>query len=350
MSSASRISPDRGSCMRFVVHYRNIFVIALIAALLVSSCSSQPNSQAEDIYTVGILNPIAILEFFFVEFFAEIEGLGYEEGQTIQYVGSTEAIDDLPDLLTQINMLIEAEVDVIVTAGTEVGLIIHGQDTNIPVVIFGLQDPVGAGLVDDLATPGDHITGIEIGKINAKRLELVVEATAITDGIYVPYRPADFQASRSATEVEAAATLLGVEVVLDEIPEAHDFDTIVAEMPADLNAIFLVEDYVLTPDVRWSQVARERRIPLSMPGTDSDNDADYDVFLGYGIAPRSTAIQIARIVDQVLRGTPPGEIPIEVAETTLSIDLALAQELGITVPDHVVDRADFVFYPDQEAE
>ena len=323
-------------------------LLIAIFPLALSACGDGQEPANRQTYVVGIVSPLPILDPFFEAIVAEMEAQGYVEGQNLRYVGYPQAPQELTELLTVPAELADQDLDLIITAGTEMALMMKAATTDIPVVAFGLQDPVAAGLVDDLTQPGGNITGVEMGKVNAKRLEFLREAVPDLERIYVPYNPEDFQARRSADEVVDAAAALDVDVVLREITQLADVERAINELPPDADAIFVVEDYLVLSDPRWSQIAQQRRIPLTVPGASPHAEyKPFKVFLGFGIETESSARQLVRMADQILRGTRADVLPIETAETNLYFNLVVAEQLGITVPSHLLDGASFVLYSEE---
>ena len=325
---------------------RKLLVLALTALCIVacSESSSGEPAHRDTVYRIGIINPDSALNDYFEEFRVAMAELGYREGENIAYTDEA-PIASFAELLTLPAELVAEDVDLIITAGNEVGLVVQNNTNDIPILVIALNDPVGAGLVEDLARPGGNITGITIGDIHAKRLELLLEAVPGIATIYVPYDPSNFQARRSYEQTLAAAETINVAVITCEIASDAHADVAIDEFPSAVDAIFLVEDRFTTTDRRWQQLALELRIPIAVPGAGTERE--YDYFLGYGLRPTNLARQSARMADVILRGTPPGELPVENAEALLMIDLITAEAIGIQVPDYILQIADIVYRPEE---
>jgi putative ABC transport system substrate-binding protein len=196
--------------------------------------------------------------------------------------------------------------------------------------------------VTDLVHPEGNITGILLGDYARKRLELLLEIVPTTQRIFIPYNPTDIQSTSSYEDVIEFADEFGLEIVTREIRNEKEFPQAFLEIPNDIDAIFLLEDRLVSGNTTWSEIAQEKQIPLVAPAVITGERQGYDILMGYGMDLPALGKQAARIAAQILSGTPIKDIPIQTAEAFLLINLDFANAVGIEVPEYILARANVI--------
>ena len=281
---------------------------------------------------------------------AFIEGLhdlGYVEGKNIAFVfrtaeGKPERYGDLA------SELVHLKVDVIVADFTIAVLAAKNATSTIPIVIINNVDPVGIGLVASLARPGGNITGLTniSAELGGKFLELLKEiapkltrvAILLTQPVYST-RVNDIFIKES----ESPARALGVQLIPVVIRGPDDFEGAFRAMTKE-RANGLVNRLplsVYSPHFkRLAELAIKSRLP-SIQG--QATWADAGGLMSYGQDPNVSYRRAATYVDKILKGTKPADLPIEAPlKFELTINLKTAKELGLTIPQSVLYRADKV--------
>lgn len=239
--------------------------------------------------------------------------------------------------------LVRLKVDVIVTFGTEAAFAARNATTSIPIVLGAAGDPVATGLVASLARPGGNITGYSIvsTEIELKRASLLHELLPAARRVAVVVNPNNRLSSHIRKRAEEAYRSLGLDPTFIEATSAQDF----LDLPAEAARR---RAQVLVMGIAWPfrdlhpvmQSAIDNRLPTIVQ--------DRDVFEAGGLMyfdsnSEDAAKRVATIVDKVLRGTKPADIPIEQpTRFELGINLKTARALGITVPQSLLLRADEV--------
>lgn len=313
-----------------------ILIVVFIAVLV--ACGDNGGGETKDHFTVGLLtnNPNGLRNVH--GFQAGLADLGYIEGENLTYIFAGEPVPG-GELEAALKEMIEAEVDLIFTAGTPTGVAAHKatQGTNIPVVFGVIADPVAAGVLTDLKNPGGNVTGVRLSQNEARRLELLLEIIPTAKRILIPYNPNDSAPASSVATVLESATALGVEIVAQEAPTDDDVTELLNNFPQDVDAIFLVPDSVVNPRLKDILAkAEEQKLPVSGPST---AQVEGGALTTYGFIHNEVGVQAARIADQVLKGTPPGELPVEPAEFYLSVNLATAEKIGVEISDEILEQA-----------
>jgi len=236
----------------------------------------------------------------------------------------------------------DAKTDLLYTLGTSVTLAVKDTTTRIPVVFVSGGDAVGVGLARTLARPGGRFTGIQYLSVDltAKRLEILREMLPKLHRVVTFYDPGNPVAG--IKETRAAGRRLNIEIVERPV-------TSVAELKQSLEALGLrdADAYFYTPEAMVLgearlviDAARAKKLP-TMFGELSL--VTLGALASYGVNFYDVGRSSAKYVQRILTGTPPNDLAIEsISRYGLGINLKTAQELGITVPQAVLLRADKV--------
>jgi putative ABC transport system substrate-binding protein len=268
--------------------------------------------------------------------------LGWFEGKNIQ-VERRFANQQIELLRPYAEELVRLKVDVIVTFGTEAAFAAKNATTSIPIVLGAAGDPVATGLVPSLARPGGNITGYSIvsTEIETKRASLLHELLPAARRVAVVVNPNNRITTYLRKRAEETYGSLGLEPTFVEATSAQHF----LDAPAEAARR---RAQALVMGIAWPfrdprpvmQSAIDYRLPTIVQ--------DRDVFEAGGLMyfdtnSQDAAQRVAAMVDKVLRGTKPGDIPIEQpTRFELGINLKAARALGITVPQSLLLRADEV--------
>ena len=274
---------------------------------------------------------------------AGLRDLGYVEGRNlvIERRWAEGNLDRLPGLAGE---LVRLKVDVIVTTGgTPPALAAKQTTTTIPIVLTGVGDAVGVGLVASLARPGGNITGLtdSVPELTAKRLELLKEALPPAGRVAVlGNRVNPLQRAQTTwTALESAARSLRVELQKVEVGGPNDFERAFATMAKGrVDAVVVTQDSLLNTNGRViADLAAKRQLPSS--GT--RDFAEAGGVIGYGWNVSANNRRAAYFVDRIFKGVKPGDLPVEQpAKFDLVVNLKTAKALGLTLPPSLLLRAD----------
>ena len=269
---------------------------------------------------------------------------GWEDQRNVLIEARFAASDParLPELAAE---LVALKVDVIVAGTTQIIEAARRKTATIPIIMIGLSDPVGSGLVASFARPGGNISGLASGieTTTAKHFELLSAVKPGIERVGVLYNP-DNAASVSGLKYhqEQAAPRLGLVVVPIPVSKPADFDEAFALIARErLHALHVhPAPPLLTHRERIAAFAIKQRLPtvtaLSVMARDG-------LMISYGNDLAANWRRSAAYVDRVLRGANPAELPVELAERyELVVNLKTARELGLTIPTSILLRADEV--------
>jgi putative ABC transport system substrate-binding protein len=267
--------------------------------------------------------------------------LGYKEDE--QFVlGVRFTQGDLTALPAAARELVQYGVDIIFASEDSPAKAAQMATTRIPIVFSVLSDPIGLGLVQSFARPGGNITGVADlqGELGPKRLEVFHEIVPNLKRVLYPYDAADADVVAGARIYREAAHRLGIELVeqavrTDEEAQATlaqvrkgEVDGILGPISASLNILgFILE------------TSSHQAIPTMFGG--AAFWVEQGGLASYGPDFHETGRQAARLVDKILKGANPAEIPVEVnPKIEFAINLKTAKALGLTIAPEVLYRAD----------
>jgi putative tryptophan/tyrosine transport system substrate-binding protein len=238
---------------------------------------------------------------------------------------------------------VRLNVDIIVTPATP-GVIAAKQiSSTTPIVFAGPGDPVGSGLVTSLSRPGGNVTGLSQQQTDlaGKRLELLREVVPGLRRLAVIVGFANPPSLLEASDVDALAGPLGIKVVKFEITRSEDIAASFGSIKRQTDALYTVNDPLLNANrVRIITVGLAARLP-TIHGL-----REYVVsggLMSYGPSLSALFRRAAEMVDKILRGTKPNEIPVEQpTKFDLVINLTTAKVLDVIVPPTLLARADEV--------
>jgi putative tryptophan/tyrosine transport system substrate-binding protein len=296
--------------------------------------------QADKLPTIGFLgsDPVGFSPWT-APFVARLRELGWIEGRTVSIEyrwseGRTKRYVEIAEEFVRLN------VNVIVTVGSAVPSVKQAT-TIIPIVFAVAIDPVASGLVASLAKPGGNVTGLSIqaADLASKRLEILREIVPSLRQLAVMANAGNAQPVLEAKETQAAARALGLEVVPLEIRRAEDIAPAFQALKAD--ALYVAIDQLMVANrARILTFALSARLPVITSIRDFVKDG---ALISYGPSYPDLFRHSADIVDKILRGTKPNDIPVEQpTKFELVINLTTAKALGLAIPESFLVRADEV--------
>ena len=239
--------------------------------------------------------------------------------------------------------LVRLKVEVILTFGTEAAFAAKNATTSIPIVLSSAGDPVGTGLVASLARPGGNITGYSIvsSEIEAKRAALIHELLPAAQRIALVVDPSNRISGALRKRADEAFRSLGVQPIFIEATSEQQLLDVPAEAVRQrAQALEMPAGITGASARRLMQSAIGYRLPIVVPDRDL---LEAGALMAFYPNTDDLGRRVAAIVDKILRGAKPADIPIEQpTRFTLLINLKTAKALGNTVPQSLLLRADEV--------
>jgi len=269
--------------------------------------------------------------------------LGYVEGQniTIEYRYAEGKFERLPDLVGE---LVRLNVDVIVAGGSQAISAAKQSTTTIPIVMAVTADPVGSGFVASLARPGGNITGLTSlsPDLSGKRLELLKETVPRLTRVGILWNSGNPDNTTQLREAESVARALGVQLQAVEVRSSNDFDKAFSAITKGrAGALYALGDSLIaTNRKRIVDFTAKNRL-ASMFSTRQAVEAGG--LMAYGTNFLDLFRRAATYVDKILKGRKPADLPVEQPmKFELVINLKTAKQIGLTIPQSVLFRADKV--------
>jgi putative ABC transport system substrate-binding protein len=298
--------------------------------------------QANKLATIGYLGDDASSWSRWTARFVErLHELGWNEGQNIaiEYRWSDGHSERIAEIATE---FVRRNVNVIVTYGGAVAGLKQATAA-IPIVFAIAVDPVGSGIVASLSHPGGNVTGLSVAQsdIASKRLELLREIVPGLRRLATMFDGGYAAATRENIETQAAARIFGLDVVPHAIRRAEDIAPAFEAIKSEADALYVAVDALV--NANREQIARSA-LSARLPTTFNESGCvEVGGLMSYGPNFSVQFRRAAEIVDKILRGAKPSDIPVEQpTKFELSINLKTAKALGIEVPQSLLARADEV--------
>jgi putative ABC transport system substrate-binding protein len=261
---------------------------------------------------------------------------GYVEGHHIA-VEYRFANDDQEQLRGLVAEVVGLQPDVIVVQSTVGALAVQEATNTIPIVASS-GDAVGTGLVASLARPGGNVTGVSslAPSLSGKRLQLLADVVAGLSRVAVLWYAEGPAPRRAYQETEAAAHVLGVELLSMPVRGAEEFESAFdAALRERAEALLQIQGPVVNSNPRRVvDFTTQHRLP-AMSGNRAFVEAGG--LMAYSVEPLAQDRRLAYYVDRILKGTSPADLPVEQPTTfEFVINLRTAEALGLTIPQQVL--------------
>jgi putative ABC transport system substrate-binding protein len=315
---------------------------ASIVAMMAPATTVRRAAAAEQkIYRIGILSglrrpsePVLL---------KALEARGYVEGRNV-FILSRNAEGEPSRLPALAAELIGLKPDVIIAAGGPAAEALKATTATIPIVLWGVGDAVGLGLITNVAHPGGNITGVtELStELTPKRLQLLKETVPNAKRIAILWNATDRSMDLRAQEAVQVAPALGITMIPLPVHDGDEIDAVLAALAKDPpDAVMVVTD---------PMTLRKQRMTLEFLAShglasmyEFSFNARAGALMSYGPDFADIAPVAADYVDRILKGANPGALPVESpTRYYLLVNRKTATQLGITVPTGILIRADEV--------
>ncbi|HEY3304395.1 MAG TPA: ABC transporter substrate-binding protein [Candidatus Binatia bacterium] len=320
----------------------NLSLVLVIVALGAGATMAGAQPPAK-VHRIGYLTSASGLGPLEEAFRQGLRELGYVEGKNvaIEYRLAHGKLDRLFDLAVE---LVRFKVDIIVTPSTLDALAAQRATRTIPIVMAASGDAVGTGLVASLARPGGNVTGLTAlsRELSGKRLELLKEAVRGLSRVAVLWNAANPDKARDLEETLVAAGTLGLQIQSLEVRVGNDLESAFrAAKSKRAGALFTLADTLtIAHQSRIVDLATKGGLPTLFQTRDF---VDAGGLMCYGPSDADLYRRAATYVDKILRGSKPGDLPVEQPKRfDLIINLKTAKKIGLTVPPEILVRADKV--------
>jgi putative ABC transport system substrate-binding protein len=323
---------------------RRLFITGAVAATLGRLSAARAQGR---MFRIGTMNGIPATDpraaARMAAFAEDLETLGWKLGRDVaiepRWFGG-----DLVLMRRYARELVELSPDVIVSVSDPALAEFRRLTQTLPIVFLVVADPVANGFVRSLARPGGNLTGISNAEpaLAGKWIELLREIAPHLRGVVLLVHPDSVSAASFAPALRAAAASLDLPVNQADIRAAADVDAAIGTASAARDCGLIVVPSAVTSSLgaQIASRAAERRIPAIYPFTQHVAQGG---LISYGIDITAVWRQAPWYVDRILRGTSPGDLPVQQpSRFELAINLAAARTIGLSIPGHLISRADKV--------
>ena len=295
---------------------------------------------------------IGILQFVTHDALDEIErgiedGLaeaGYEGSNVELTVLNAEA--DQSKIQTMSKKLVDDGNDVVIGIATPAAQGLASATSDIPVIMGAISDPVGAKLVKNLDKPEGNVTGLSNHVPHAQTVELIQTITPDAKTIGVLYASSEDNSVSQVKEFTQYAEEAGLTVVEYAVPSTNEITTTMSVMTDKVDAIFVPQDNTIAsafPTVVTA--ANAAKIPVY---SSVDTMVKQGSIASVAQSQYDLGLETAKIAVKILAGKKVSEVPVKVVDTGVpTVNLKAAKELGITIPDSLLEEADIAVEADE---
>ena len=320
--------------------------LLVVGVLFVSQRQETSSSSEDKVVKIGIL------QFVTHDALDEIErgiedGLadaGYEGSNVELTVLNAEA--DQSKIQTMSKKLVDDGNDVVIGIATPAAQGLASATSDIPVIMGAISDPVGAKLVKNLDKPEGNVTGVSNHVPHAQTVELIQTITPDAKTIGVLYASSEDNSVSQVKEFTQYAEEAGLTVVEYAVPSTNEITTTMSVMTGKVDAIFVPQDNTIAsafPTVVTA--ANAAKIPVY---SSVDTMVKQGSIASVAQSQYDLGLETAKIAVKILAGKKVSEVPVKVVDTGVpTVNLKAAKELGITIPDSLLEEADIAVEADE---
>ncbi|RPJ28943.1 MAG: ABC transporter substrate-binding protein [Chloroflexi bacterium] len=324
-------------------NYRKVWALftwVIIATLVLSGCGATESKT----YRVGLLSGADSFDSVFDGFKAQMAELGYVEGKNISYDYQASGGDE-GKMAQFAQQFVDDKVDLILVTSTGAAKAAQTATagTDIPIIFTVIQDPVAIGLVESLRDPGANMTGVARPPVEylGKRVEFLKQMVPGVETLWIIYDPDYATAPSSVPAVQAGATSMGVKLIETHAKSSEDVNAELQKRAAmdelDVDAIQLMPDPLNSNSSEAIiNFANQHNIPVV---GHASVQVKSGALFSYADSYPDTGKKAASLADQILKGASAGDLPVEISDLFLNINLKAANSLGITIPEGILGSA-----------
>jgi ABC-type uncharacterized transport system substrate-binding protein len=298
--------------------------------------------QAPKLRRIAFLHPGSYerRQLYFEAFRTALKELGYVEGRDIAIEArwAEQKLERLPALAAEV---VASKPDVIVTATSAAVTALKKETASIPIVFATAGNPVEQGFVSSFQRPGGNITGVVLFPgMTQKAVELAREALPAARRLAVFSHEVDPASEFLLEGVERSARRLKFEPLIVPVKGPNDLDRAFARLAKSNVEVLIVPQLSLFQPLLGNLAARSVKARLSLVGSFAET-ADAGGLLSYGTPREDNFRRAAALVDKILRGAKPGDLPVEQPQRfQLVVNRRTAKAIGVTLSPVVILRAD----------
>ena len=310
-----------------------LITVACFSFIFTACGQTKPEPQN---FIIGVINPNKGTQNMNKGFIEGLADQGYVAGKNTTFITALEKTE----IDKALQEMLQKNADLIFTVTTPATkkAIAAAKTKDIPVV-FALHDPVSSGIINNLSTEKKNITGVQVRGSVPKALDWLLKVSPGIKSILVPVK-FDTPASRqSLDDLHKAALTKDINIVLREIDTPKDIPLIFQNMPENIDAVFLLHSIFISSHTEIIvREAAKRKLPVG-GGTSTYHKG---ALITFGVNSSEVGRQASRMAHQILQGVKTENIPVEMAEFYLGINLETAHSAETSISNTILSSADYI--------
>jgi putative ABC transport system substrate-binding protein len=305
---------------------------ALLMVVLAGLTFKQSGGIEDKHYVIGIVNPSKGMREATRGFIEGMRERGYKEGENVTYL----KWEQRPGIDTAIADMMGKGVDLFYTVTTPPTVLAKKAtaDSGTPVV-FTMYDPVKSNVIDSMMEPGGNLTGVQVSGSITRGLDWLRTVVPSAKNVFVPVKYDTMAARQSLNELMMHADRLGMRFIVEEVQDADELGRVLDSMSSDVDAVFMPHSILLTANSGLvMDISTAKKIPVLAAHRKKN------ATLSFGHNEYKTGVQASRMAHVLLLGESPANIPSEMADFFVTINLQHAEAVGINVGNDVLLQAD----------
>jgi len=268
--------------------------------------------------------------------YKELGKYGLVEGDNLTFIYNGTFTDE-EDLVSEAKRLVAMKPDIFYAVTTPATMVLKDMVKDTPIVFGPVNSPVKMGVMKNLKTPEANITGVTFGAQEPKRLEMLLEIAPDVKDILVPVNMENDIAVQSVSELRSLLSILDFDLHILKTSSDDIITKKLHEYEGEYDAIYIPTDPVVVSNTKLvADFALEKNIPCTTPHREG---VIMGALFSYGFSVESAGAQSARIINQILKGAKISDIPVELADFQLTINLDTAEAIGVNVPDILLKKS-----------
>lgn len=308
----------------------------LVGLAIVFFIYSNKMQADRDSYIIGIVNPNPATKDMPRGFIEGLAEYGYIQGRNLTYI----KCESKKEMDTALKDMVDRPVDLIFAVTTPATQKAKKMSTekNIPVV-FIMHDPINSGIINSLSRPGSNITGIQVRGSTPKALEWLLTVAPGIKHLFVPVKFDTKASQQNLDDLQEATRQLGIRLTVSEVKTGEELATALSSIPEDVDGIFFVRSIFISANInKVIATAITRKLPIGAGSAKYKNG----VTVSYGLDRFQSGKQASRLAHMILQRISPADIPAEISNFYLGINLKTAHATGIKIPNDILTQADYI--------
>jgi putative ABC transport system substrate-binding protein len=318
---------------------RNLLFVTLVISIVTFYLLDRYTSSLKPtIPTVAFLSLTDVDLQTFNGFKVEMKQYGWDENSNIKYIVS-EPAGKVENLKSVVDSIIKQKPTLILVSSTPATQEVKKATmyNNIPVVFCPVNDPITSNIVANLKAPEKNITGVRLPSGDVKRFEWLHLIAPSAKNILMPFTYKDSGSILARKEVVDFAQSIGVTIIEKELEKESNITTYLEQLPQNIDAIFLPRDSAVETKIDdFVLYTHNHKLPLCVP---SYQQVSKGGLFTYGFIHTELGKDAAKMVDRILKGVQPTDIPIKTGNSYLVINEKVANDIGLSFPNQAIQNA-----------